>query len=112
MGDLSKRVQSEACRREEVRMEGIRMAQDVSLARAAKAKLKAEKVDAMASETQRIYHLRKIASEALERSMVSMKERILEQRTRCVFDADNLTQHMHELLASFEAVALERQGDI
>merc|ERR1712187_1110798 len=60
--ELARRAHSEACRREEVRMEGIRMAEDISLAHSARAKMKSEKGDALVGETRRINQHRKDAS--------------------------------------------------
>lgn len=100
--ELAMRAQSEAWRRKEVRMEGIRLAEEQSLAHAAKAKLKSDKVDAYVGETQRIYQRRKATSEAVENSMASMKALISQQRTRSIINVEALTDHMLELVASME----------
>merc|ERR1712014_21877 len=94
--ELVKRAQSEAWRREEVRMEGIRIAEEQSLAHAAKAQLKADKVDLFVDETRRTYKRRKDTIEAVEISMASMKELISEQRNRSIFDVEALTEHMFQ----------------
>merc|ERR1712048_793253 len=97
------RASTTAAWHEEVRKEAARLAQEVRLSRAAKIEAKNMRTEIFACEAQRIANLRKGTNIVAEKCMASMKEEILQQRVRSVFDAQALKEHMASLLLASDS---------